>query len=78
MVIPRGIYAPVLLLPLTLPALILRPAFYPLEEGGTNLCNVLLCVSPPMDDTILQPLTTKPNFIYFKATQHFKIHWIFL
>ena len=32
-VIPQGVYAPTLLLPLTSPALILRPAFYPLEEG---------------------------------------------
>ena len=35
-------------------------------------------VSPPEDDTVLQALTTKPNFTYFKATQHFKIHWICL
>ena len=35
-------------------------------------------VSLPEDDTILQALTTKPNFIYFKATQHFRIHWICL
>ena len=42
MVIPQGICAPVLLLLLMLPALILRPAFYPLEEGGANLCNMVL------------------------------------
>ena len=35
-------------------------------------------MSPPEDDTILQALTTKANFIYFKATHHFKIHWICL
>ena len=42
MVIPQGVYASVLLFPLTSPALILRLAFYPLEEGGTNLCNMVL------------------------------------
>ena len=41
MVIPRGIYVPALLFLLMLPALILRLAFYPLEEGGTNLCNMV-------------------------------------
>ena len=35
-------------------------------------------VSLPEDDMNLQALTSKPNFIYFKATQHFKIHWICL
>ena len=42
MVIPQGIYASVLLLPSMSPALILRLAFYPLEEGGANLCNMVL------------------------------------
>ena len=41
MVIPQGICAPVLLLLLISPVLILRTAFYPLEEGGTNLHNMV-------------------------------------
>ena len=35
-------------------------------------------VSLPEDDTVLQALTNKSNFTYFKTTQHFKIHWICL
>ena len=39
--IPQGIYASALLLPSMPPDLILGMAFYPLEEGGANLCNVV-------------------------------------
>ena len=42
MVIPQGICVSVLLLPLTLPVFVLRPVFYSLEEGGTNMCNMVL------------------------------------
>ena len=41
MVVPRGIYVPALLLPSMPPGLILGMAFYPLEEGGTDQCNVV-------------------------------------
>ena len=41
-VIPWGVYVPVLPPPIDIAsALILRPAFYPLEEGGTNLWNMV-------------------------------------
>ena len=39
--VTRGIYASMLLLPSMLPGLILRTAFYPLEEGGTDKRNVV-------------------------------------
>ena len=39
--IPQGIYASALLLPLMPPDLVLGMAFYPLEEWGANLCNVV-------------------------------------
>ena len=41
LVIPQGIYSPAFLLPSMSPALILRLAFYHLEEGGANLCNMV-------------------------------------
>ena len=42
MVIPQGNWCTsVILLPLMLPYLILRSAFYPLEEGGTDMCNMV-------------------------------------
>ena len=40
--VTRGIYASVFLLPSMLPGLILRTAFYPLEEGGADKHNVVL------------------------------------
>ena len=59
-VITQGIYASALLLPLMPPDLILGAAFYPLEEGGTNLCNVVLHpivwnLGPPSSGTSLCP-----------------------
>ena len=40
-VVAQGIYASLLFLPSMLPDLILGMAFYSLEEGGTNQCNVV-------------------------------------